>query len=89
MELQALLGTVGYCSQYIEGFPGLVKPLIRQAGQGNPWCWDDATEAAFEQSKEKLVQAPILQYPECSLPYNLNTCASQDGYGTVLSQGSR
>ena len=85
-ELQAFLGTVGYYRQYIEGFANLAKPLTRLTGKDNPWCWDEATQAAFEQLKEKLVQAPILQYPDCSKPYILDTDASLEGYGAVLSQ---
>ena len=32
------------------------------------------------------MQAPILQYPYCSLLYILDTDSSQHGYGAVLSQ---
>ena len=84
-ELQAFLGTIGYYLQCIKGFASLAKPLTRLTGKEYPCCWDEATQTAFEQLKESLVQAPILQYPDCSLPYIIDTDASQDGYGAVLS----
>ena len=86
-ELQAFLGTVGYYRQYIEGFATPAKPLIRLTGKDNPWCWDEATQAASEQLKESLVQAPILQYPDCSLPYMLDTDASGRVWCSAISGG--
>jgi hypothetical protein len=37
--------------------------------------------------KEKLVSKPILQYPDFSKEFILTTDASNEGIGTILSQG--
>jgi hypothetical protein len=54
--------------------------------QDVPWEWTHETESAFRLLKKKLVSAPILGYPDPTLPYILDTDASQEGVGAVLSQ---
>ncbi len=43
-------------------------------------------QAAFEQLKRVLVNAPVLPYPDPRLSYNLDCDASAEGIGAVLSQ---
>ena len=51
------------------------------------FVWGEQEKLAFETLKDKLVTAPILQYPDFSKPYILTTDASGIGLGAVLSQG--
>ena len=84
--LQAFLGTVGYYRQYIPGFATIAKPLTRLTGNKEPWQWTSLQQEAFERLQRHLVTAPVLGYPDPKLPYVLDTDASGDGVGAVLSQ---
>ena len=48
--------------------------------------WDATCQAAFDQLKCKLTTAPILSYPDFSLPFVLHTDASDVAIGGILSQ---
>ena len=85
-ELQAFLGTVGYYRQYIPSFATLAKPLTRLTGSKETWQWTTEQQEAFEQLQKCLVTAPVLGYPNPGLPYVLDTDASNEGVGAVLSQ---
>ena len=85
-DLQAFLGTVGYYRQYIQGFATVAKPLTRLTGKGEPWQWTSEQQEAFERLQRCLITAPVLGYPDPRLTYFLDTDASKDGVGAVLSQ---
>lgn len=55
-------------------------------GQSFSERWSDKCKKAFEQLKVCLISAPILAYPDYSLPFLLETDASHQGLGAVLSQ---
>ena len=44
---------------------------------------------AFDKLKKVLTEAPILAYPDFSLPFILATDASDDALGMVLARSSR
>ena len=48
--------------------------------------WTPQCQNAFERLKEALTEAPILSYPDFTLPFILDTDASAVGTGAVLSQ---
>lgn len=48
--------------------------------------WTAACQTAFDYLKCLLVQLPILAYPEFSKGFVLETDASKNGLGAVLSQ---
>ena len=85
-QLMAFLGTVGYYRQYIEDYATLAKPLTVLTGKGIKWSWDSAAQGAFSELKRRLVEAPVLGYPDPRISYVLDTDASDVGVGAVLSQ---
>ena len=48
--------------------------------------WNVKEQTAFQRLKDGLVSAPVLGYPDPTLPYILDTDASAVGVGAVLSQ---
>jgi len=48
--------------------------------------WTEDCQSSFEQLKEKLVNAPILGYPNFKLSFRVEIYACLDGLGAVLSQ---
>lgn len=56
------------------------------AGPDPPFKWTNQCEEAFQTLKHKLSTAPVLGYPDYSLPFVLQTDASGSGLGAVLAQ---
>ncbi|KAL4103608.1 hypothetical protein QTP88_018969 [Uroleucon formosanum] len=52
-----------------------------------PFEWTIEAQIAFDTLKEKLINAPILQYPNFEKEFILTTDASQFAIGSILSQG--
>jgi len=50
------------------------------------WQWTYTEQRAFECLKGRLLEAPILAYPDPNLEYILDTDASDQNVGAVLSQ---
>jgi len=75
-ELQAFLGLVGYYRQYKPGFAGLAKPLNQLTAKGVRWQLTQEEQQAFDHLKQRLMEAPILAYPDPAKEYILDTDAS-------------
>ena len=64
----------------------MAAPLHALMHKGKPWQWStECTEAFFELKKE-LISAPVLMLPDFSKSFVLDTDASGEGLGAVLSQ---
>ncbi|KAJ8351906.1 hypothetical protein SKAU_G00233820 [Synaphobranchus kaupii] len=58
----------------------------KEAKTPPPFEWTNDCEEAFATLKERLTSAPVLGYPDYSLPFILQTDASGEGLGAVLAQ---
>ena len=85
-QLRAFLGTTGYYHRYVPNYASVAKPLTLLTGEGSTWVWGTPEQSAFDQLKWLLTHAPVLGYPDPTLPYILDTDASNVGTGAVLSQ---
>ena len=90
-ELQSFLGLANYYRRFVQGYSQIAAPLHRlteKAAKRN-FNWGPEQDEAFEQLKQKLCEAPILTLPdfsESAPPFTLDTDASDDAVGAVLSQ---
>ena len=50
------------------------------------WVWGEDQQRAFEELKLRLTQAPVLACPDFTKPFVLQTDASNDGLGAMLTQ---
>lgn len=80
--LTGLTLTLDYYHQFIQDFSKIAKPFLLH-------CLMRASQLAFgpmSSSQEQLTTAPDLAYPDFTQPFILDTDASRDGIGAVLSQ---
>ena len=84
--LRQFLGLSSYYRRFIPQFARVAKPLHELTRKGVQFEWSDKCQTAFSTLKEKLTQAPVLAYPCFGKPFVLETDASGEGIGAVLSQ---
>ena len=86
-ELRTFLGLSNYYRRYIQGYSRIAEPLhqlTRKSAKG--FHWNSQCQQAFDTLKYKLVNPPILAYPQFDTPFKLQTDASNVAIGGVLSQ---
>ena len=85
-ELQSFLGLASYYRRFVKIFAHIASPLHALSNKGKEWVWTAECNEAFFDLKKKLVSAPILAMPDFSQHFILDTDASGEGLGAVLSQ---
>lgn len=86
-DIKSFLGLTGYYRRFIENFSHITKPLTSLLKKDVIFNWSNEQEQAFNTLKQKLISAPLLQYPDFTLPFVVTTDASNYAVGAVLSQG--
>ena len=83
MEVHAFLGLIGHYQRFIKGFACIAQPLDDHPSM---YCfWMDALKA-FEALKQACMTSPVLVFANYVKSFLLETDASTDGLGAVLSQ---
>ncbi|GBC39999.2 putative integrase core domain protein [Rhizophagus irregularis DAOM 181602=DAOM 197198] len=85
-ELRRILGLFSYYQRFIKDFAKVADPMYKLLKKDAPYKWMNLQQKAFENLKDKLITAPIVQYPDFSKPFFLYTNASIIGLGAVLAQ---
>lgn len=85
-DVRSFLGLASYYRKFIRGFASIASPLHELTEKARRFEWNDECQRAFEELKECLIQAPILVCPLPEGDFLLDTDASQNGIGAVLSQ---
>lgn len=85
--IRQFLGLAGYYRRFIHHFADIAAPLTDLLADSKPWQWGEAEVKAFEALKGAMCSAPIfLSAPSSSMPYVVETDASQHAIGAVLYQ---
>ena len=90
--VRQFLGATGYFCRSIKGYANIAKPLndlLSGANSKLKGCFvqlPPAVVVAFQELKLKCITAPMLAFTDFHKPFLLETDASGDGLGTVLSQ---
>jgi hypothetical protein len=84
--LRAFLGLAGYYRRFIQGFSVRAKAIFQLLKKNIKWEWKDEQNTAFEDMKKQLTTAPVLAFPDLTIPFILTTDASYQGLGAMLSQ---
>ena len=85
-ELRRFVGLISYYRRFISGAMDIIAPLTRLLQKDTKWLWDERCENSFEELKRQLSQAPLLHYPDFSIPFIMYCDASDKGVGVVLCQ---
>lgn len=86
-DVKSFLGLAGYYRRFIENFSHITKPLTSLLKKDVNFHWSPEQEQAFNLLKQKLISAPLLQYPDFSQPFIVTTDSSNYAVGAILSQG--
>ena len=62
-RLRAFLRLCNYYKKFVKTFRAIAKPLTMLTGNDQPWMWRDEQETAFQELKDCLASAPVLQRP--------------------------
>ena len=92
-QLRSFLGFASYYRKFIRNFAKIARPLYAQLtnessrkAQTVKIEWNNDCQAAFDELKTRICEAPCLGFPDFDLPFLLKTDASGGGLGAVLYQ---
>ena len=85
-DVRAFLGLCNYYWQFIKNYSVLAGPLLQLLKENTVFHWHSLQHESFLGLKERLTTAPILAYPDFSIPFTLYTDASGDSIGFNLTQ---
>ena len=85
-HVQAFLGLANFYRRFIRDFAKIAKPLTLLTCKDVPWKWGEEQQQAFQLLKDTFTSAPVLQLPNDSAPYRLETDSSEFATGAVLEQ---
>lgn len=85
-ELRSFLGLCTYYRKFVNNFATIASPLHTLASKSGGFEWKPECQTAFEILKEHLATTVILSFPVMESEFILDTDASNDGIGAVLSQ---
>ena len=89
MQVHAFCGLVGHYRRFIKGFANIAQPLYDVLGKEVKMGPVDLPPEAWEVVdilKRKIQSAPVLVFSDFDKPFMLETDASKEGLGAVLSQ---
>ncbi|GKV45643.1 hypothetical protein SLEP1_g52705 [Rubroshorea leprosula] len=88
-EVRSFLGLARYYRRFVEGYSKISGPLTQLTRKNQKFEWIDKCEQSFQELKNRLVTAPILDIPDNGGNFVVYTDASHKGLGYVLMQHGR
>ena len=85
-ELRSFLGLCSYYRRYVQNFALVARPLHKITEKDSIFKWTPDCQTSFERLKHLLTSSPIRAYPAVGVEYLLDTDASNEALGSVLSQ---
>jgi len=84
-SLRRFLGLIAMSKDHIRDFSQIAQPLTRLTGKV-PWIWGPEEAESFQQLVQKVIERAALFFPDYSLPFVIETDASDVAMGAVLYQ---
>ncbi|CAA7023770.1 unnamed protein product [Microthlaspi erraticum] len=85
-SVRSFLGHAGFYRRFIKDFSKIARPLTALLCKDVKFEFTADCLSAFEQIKQALVSAPIVQPPDWELPFEVMCDASDFAVGAVLGQ---
>ncbi|GFX73302.1 retrovirus-related Pol polyprotein from transposon opus [Trichonephila clavipes] len=85
-QLRSFLGLCTYYRKFVKNFSTIARPLHKLTEAKQKFIWTVDCNNVFNKLKDTLTSAPILAYPEIGKQFILDTDASHESIGAVLSQ---
>ena len=85
-EVRSFLGLCSYYRRFVKNFAHIAAPLHKLTHKDVRFNWTAECDTAFHELKNHLTSANVLAFPDFSEPFILDTDASDQGIGGVLSQ---
>lgn len=85
-ELRQFIGMTSWYRRFIQNCSELTRPLTALLKKRRKWHWSNEEQEAFDALKTRLSTAPVLAPPDFTREFTLQTDASKDGLGAVLTQ---
>ncbi|GBM48452.1 Transposon Ty3-I Gag-Pol polyprotein [Araneus ventricosus] len=85
-DLRSFLGLCTYYRRFVKNFSTTARPLHKLTETKSNFNWTEECEKSFNSLKQALTSSPILTYPRIDKEFILDTDASNEGIGAVLSQ---
>uniref|UniRef100_A0A0W0GCX0 Putative reverse transcriptase-rnase h-integrase n=1 Tax=Moniliophthora roreri TaxID=221103 RepID=A0A0W0GCX0_MONRR len=84
--VRSFTGFANFYRKFIGRYAEIARPLYDLTKKGVPFVWSDACQDAFETLKQKFSQQPLLQIPDSTKPFIIESDASKWASGAVLRQ---
>lgn len=84
--VKTFCGIVQYMAKFMPDLASLQEPIRALTRKDVKWHWSNECQAAFENIKTKLTEAPVLAYFDPSKQVVIQVDSSKDGMGAVLFQ---
>ena len=85
-EVRRFVGFANYFRRYLQGFSTMALPLHELTHKHASFIWGRPEQQAWEQIRDALITTPVLQLPDWSKPFIVQTDASDVAIGGVLMQ---
>ncbi|KAK8996733.1 hypothetical protein V6N11_020232 [Hibiscus sabdariffa] len=85
-EVRSFLGHAGFYRRFIRDFSKIAQPLCALLQKDQNFDFDSNCKYAWDNLKEKLITAPVVQPPNWEHPFELMCDASDTSIGAVLGQ---
>lgn len=85
-EIKQFVSVIGFNRRFIKDFAKVAEPLNRMTAKKETFNWTDEQEKSFRELKRLWDTADCLAYPNFTLPFIIETDASNKGLGAVLKQ---
>ncbi|GBO07677.1 Retrovirus-related Pol polyprotein from transposon 297 [Araneus ventricosus] len=85
-DLRSFLVLCTYYSRFVRNLSAIARPLHKLTEARLNFNWTEECEKSFNSLKQSLITSPVLTYPRTDKEFILDTDASNEGIGAVLSQ---
>ena len=85
-KVRQFIGCCGYYRRFIEHFSEIAAPITELTKKNVKFKWGEEQEAAFQELRARMCEAPVLVAPNFTKEFIIHTDASNKAIGAVLNQ---